>query len=84
MKYSVVIYRGISALSYYLNKVIGEIDDVLGWDIRININIGVGMINWEIYFNFDVDNEILEICNSPAGDDSMALDDIIEMINSIG
>lgn len=83
MKYSVVIDKGISALSYYLNKVIGEIDDVLGWDIRINVSIGVGMINCGIYFNFDVDNEILEICNTPTYDGCTPLNDVIEMINDI-
>ena len=74
MKYSVVIDRGISALSYGLNKVIDELEAVWGWDIRINVSINVRMIDdCKIYFNFDVYNQIIEICNSPACDDCTPL-----------
>lgn len=48
------------------------------------IGISVSMqvqVDYGIYFNFDVDNKILEICNEPACDDCTSLDDIIEMIN---
>lgn len=77
MKYSVDIERGIDALLYCLNKVKDEIDDIWRWGVSINAS----PIDSGIYFNFDADNEILEICNSPAGDDIMALDDIITIIN---
>lgn len=77
MKYSVDIERSIDALLYFLNKVNNEVVDIWDWDIRINAS----GIDYGIYFNFDVYNKILEICNSPAGDDSMALDDIITLIN---
>lgn len=85
MKYSVVIDRGISTLSYYLNKVIDELEAVWGWDVRINVSIDVRMIDdCKIYFNFDVHNQIIEICNAPACDNCTPLDDVIEMINDIG
>ncbi len=85
MKYSVVIDKGISALSYCLNKVIDELEAVWGWDIRINISINVRVIDdCEIYFNFDVYNQIIEVCNNPTCDDCTPLDDVIEIINNIG
>lgn len=77
MKYSVDIKRSIDALLYCLNKVNNEVVDIWDWDIRVNAS----GIDYGIYFNFDVNNKILEICNSPADDDSMALDDIIAIIN---
>lgn len=77
MKYSVDIERSIDALLYCLNKVNNEVVDIWDWDIRVNAS----GIDYGIYFNFDVNNKILEICNSPADDDSMALDDIIAIIN---
>ena len=79
MKYSVEIERNIDALSYCLNKVNDEIESICDWDIRINAN----MIDYGIYFNFDVDNEILEICNTSACDGCTPLNDVIEMINDI-
>lgn len=85
MKYSVVIDGGISALSYYLNKVIDELEAVWGWDIRINVSINVRMIDdCKIYFNFDVYNQIIEVCNAPACDDCTPLNAVIELINDIG
>lgn len=77
MKYSVDIDRSIDVLSYCLNKVNDEIEDIWDWNIRINASA----VDYGIYFNFDVDNKILEICNEPACDDCTSLDDIIEMIN---
>ena len=77
IKYSVDIERSIDALLYCLSKVNNEIDDIWRWDIRINAS----PIDSGIYFNFDADNEVLEISNSPADDDIMALDDIITIIN---
>ena len=81
MKYSVDIERGIDALLYCLNKVIDELEAVWGWDIRINVSIND---DCKIYFNFDVHNQIIEICNAPACDDCTSLNDVIEMINDIG
>ena len=77
MKYSIDIERNIDALLYCLNKVNNGITDIWNWGISIN----AGGIDYGIYFNFDTDNNTLEICNSPAGDDSMTLDDIITLIN---
>lgn len=85
MKYSVKIDKGISALSYYLNKVIEEIEAVWGWDIRINVSIDVRMIDdCEIYFNFDIYNQIIEICNRLTCDDCTSLNAVIELINDLG
>lgn len=85
MKYSVKIDKGISALSYYLNKVIEEIEAVWGWDIRINVSIDVRMIDdCEIYFNFDIYNQIIEICNRPTCDDCTSLNAVIKLINDLG
>lgn len=47
----------------------------------MGISINASPIDSGIYFNFDADNEVLEISNSPADDDIMALDDIITVIN---
>ena len=74
MKYSVDIDSSINPLSYCLNKVNDEIEDIWDWNIRINASA----VDYGIYFNFDVDNKILEICNEPACDDCTSLDDIIE------
>lgn len=40
MKYSVDIDRSINALSYCLNKVNDEIEDIWDWNIRINASAG--------------------------------------------
>lgn len=80
MKYSVDIERSIDALLYCLNKVNNEVVDIWGWDIRINAS----GIDYGIYFNFDVYNQIIEICNNPTCDDCTPLNDVIEMINDIG
>lgn len=77
MKYSINIERSIDALLYCLNKVNDEIEDIWNWNIRINASA----VDYGIYFNFDINNGVLEICNSPAGDDSMTLDDVITIIN---
>lgn len=85
MKYSVKIDKGISALSYCLNKVIDELEAVWGWNIRINVSINVRVIDdCEIYFNFDIYNQIIEVCNNPTCDDCTSLNAVIELINDIG
>lgn len=77
MKYSIDIEKSIDALLYCLNKVNNGINEIWDWDIRIN----AGGIDYGIYFNFDTDNNTLEICNSPDGEDNLTLDDIITLIN---
>lgn len=77
MKYSVDIETSIDALSNCLNKIKKEIEDIWDWNIRIN----AGGVDYGVYFNFDVDNKILEICNEPACKDLTSLDDIIKAIN---
>lgn len=77
MKYSIDIDRSIDALLYCLNKVNNGINDIWDWDIRIN----AGGIDFGIYFNFNTDNNTLEICNSPDGEDNLTLDNIIAIIN---
>ena len=78
MKYSVDIDRSIDSLTYCLQKVNDSIDV---WNWRVSIN--AGGIDYGIYFNFDVYKKELEICNqpNPIADDSLSLDEIIEIIN---
>ena len=77
MKYSVDINRSVDSLAYCLRKVNNEVADI--WDWRISIN--AGGIDYGIYFNFDIENKELEICNQPQYDVSLGLDEIIEEIN---
>lgn len=79
MRYTVDIERSFEALAYCLNKVNDSIDDI--WDWRVSIN--AGGIDYGIYFNFDLNNKELEICNQPerSADDSLGLDEIIAIIN---
>lgn len=77
MRYSVDINRSVDSLAYCLQKVNDEINDI--WDWRISIN--AGGIDYGIYFNFDIVNKELEICNQPSYDESLGLDEIIEEIN---
>jgi hypothetical protein len=79
MDYTVDIERSVDALANCLRRVNNGIDDI--WDWRVSIN--AGGIDYGIYFNFDLENKELEISNQPAdyADDSLYLDDIIEMIN---
>lgn len=78
MRYTVDIERSIDALAYCLNEVKDGIDV---WSWRISIN--AGGIDYGIYFNFDIDKKELEICNQPFldADDSLNLNEIIEIIN---
>ena len=77
MKYSIDIEKSIDALLYCLSKVNSEIEGIWDWDININ----AGPIDYGIYFNFNTDNNTLEICNNPDGEDNLTLDDIITLIN---
>lgn len=45
------------------------------------IRILTGGIDYGIYFNFDIDNKILEISNQSTYNEEMYLDDIIDVIN---
>lgn len=79
MRYSVDIERSMGSLAYCMRKVHDGINDIYDWDIRIN----AGGIDYGIYFNFDVERKVLEICNQPdiGADDSLDLDEIIDEIN---
>ena len=79
MKYSVDIDRSVEALAHCLNKVNNEINDIWNWRVSIN----AGGIDYGIYFNFDLEEKELEICNQPGYgyDNSLYLDEIIEEIN---
>ncbi len=77
MRYSIDIDRSINALTHCL-QIVNNAIDVWEWDITIN----AGGIDYGVYFNFDIDNKELEICNCPRYDDSLNLYEIIELINS--
>lgn len=77
MKYSIDINRSVEDLAYCLQRVNNEINDIYDWRISIN----AGGIDYGIYFNFDIDNKELEICNQPAYDESLDLTEIIDEIN---
>ena len=79
MRYSVDIERSINALVYCLKKVNDEINNIDEWTVTIN----AGWIDYGIYFNFDIDNKVLEISNQPIGKEEMYLDDIIDTINEM-
>ena len=76
MKYSVQIERSIEALADCLQRVNKSIDT---WDWNVYIN--AGGIDYGVYFNFDIDKKELEICNQPQYNESLYLDEIIEIIN---
>lgn len=79
MGYSVDINRSVDSLTYCLQKVNNEIEDISDWKVSIN----AGGIDYGIYFNFDIERKELEISNQPSYgyDDSLGLDEIIEEIN---
>lgn len=77
MKYSVEIERDIFALAYCIQRVQNGIDNICDWRISVN----AGGIDYGIYFNFDIENKKLEICNQPQYDESLYLDEIIKEIN---
>lgn len=77
MRYSVDINRSVDSVAYCLNRLNNEIDM---WDWRISIN--AGGIDYGIYFNFDLEDKELEICNQPFyGMETTDLDTVIEVIN---
>ena len=77
MRYTVDIDRSIDSFADCINRVNVKIN---AWDWRIYIN--AGGIDFGIYFNFDIENKELEICNQPGSgyDDSLGLSEIIEEI----
>lgn len=79
MRYTVDIDRSIDALANCLRIVQNGINDI--WDWRVSVN--AGGIDYGIYFNFNIEEKELEICNQPASgyDDSYYLEEIIDMIN---
>ena len=77
MTYSVEIERSIESLTYCLQKVNSNIISI--WDWRISVN--AGGIDYGIYFNFDIENKELEICNQPQYNETLYLEEIIEEIN---
>ena len=79
MRYTVDIDRSIDALANCLRRVQNGIEDIFDWRVSIN----AGGIDYGIYFNFNVEEKELEICNQPARgyDDSYYLEEIIDMIN---
>lgn len=56
MRYSVDIERSVNSLAYCLNKVNNGVNNIDEWTVTIN----AGGIDYGIYFNFDIDNKILE------------------------
>ena len=62
-----------SALGYCLNRLENGIEDFYDWTVRIN----AGGIDYGIYLNIDVEDKIVEISNTPNGDEA-CLDDILE------
>lgn len=77
MRYSVDIERSVNSLAYCLNKVNNGVNSIDEWTVTIN----AGEIDYGIYFNFDIDNKILEISNQSTYNEEMYLDDIIDVIN---
>lgn len=77
MRYSVDIERSVNSLAYCLNKVNNGVNNIDEWTVIIN----AGGIDYGIYFNFDIDNKILEISNQSTYNEEMYLDDIIDVIN---
>lgn len=77
MKYSIDIERSVWALTHCIQKVKNCVNNIEDWRVSIN----AGGIDYGIYFNFDIVNKELEICNQPRYDESLYLDEIIDIIN---
>lgn len=79
MRYTVDIDRSVDALTDCLSRVRYKINNIDDWRVSIN----AGGIDYGIYFNFDLEEKQLEICNQPGYryDDSLYLDEIIDLIN---
>ena len=54
-----------------------EVDNIDEWRVSVN----AGGMNYGIYFNFDIENMELEICNQPDYNEVLSLDEVIEEIN---
>ena len=77
MRYSVEIERSIESFADCIERVRNGINDI--WDWRISIN--AGGIDYGIYFNFDIENKELEICNQSRYNEELYLNEIIDEIN---
>lgn len=80
MTYTTDIENTVDSLIYCLKMVSQGIDNIYEWRISIN----AGGIDYGVYFNFDSDERVLEICNCPndyADYTDMGLDEIIDAIN---
>lgn len=77
MQYSVQIDRSVDALSNCLRRVSVYVEDIYKWKLTINAS----GIDYGVYFNFDIEAKELEISNCPEYDESLYLDDIIDLIN---
>lgn len=77
MNYTVEIDRSVSALCYCLERLNNEVDNIDEWRVSVN----AGGMNYGIYFNFDIENMELEICNQPDYNEVLNLDEVIEEIN---
>ena len=81
MTYTTDINNTIESLAYCLKKVQQGLDNVYQWTVSI---YACG-IDYGVYFNFDSDECVLEICNCEnayADYTDMTLDEIIEAINN--
>lgn len=79
MTYTTDIENTVDNLIYCLKKV-QELNDIYEW----TVSISAGGIDYGVYFNFNSDERILEICNCPdeyADYSDMYLDEIIDAIN---
>lgn len=76
--YTVDVERSVDALAHCL-KQLTKIHDIDDWYLEVN----AGGINYGIYLNFNIKDKEITICNQPerCADDSMYLEDIIDMIN---
>ena len=77
MQYSVQIDRSVDALSNCLRRVSVYVEDICEWKLTINASD----IDDGIYFNFDIETKELEISDCSKYDESLYLDDIIDLIN---
>ena len=78
MTCSVKIDRDVGSLIDSLQWINDKVDDFINWRISINS----GGIDYVIYFNFNIENKELEICNQPQYDESLGLSEIIDKINN--
>mgnify|MGYP003296573440 CR=1 FL=1 len=77
MDYTVKIDRDVSALCYCLERLNNEVDNIDEWRVSVN----AGGFDYGIYFNFDIENMELEICNQSGYKEFSSLDEVIDEIN---